>query len=563
MARENIVLHKGNEYTFGRENIGKYKIVAHIPNSDCTNKENVFTSKTIEVILPTSDTNIDIMGTTNTTFLLGTDIQYFSILYKYTGNSEYDISTLNNAAITYIKDWNNIASENEKIEIGNTESEQPIFFGVDGQGIYAILQKNQNYADQYHESIITTINGQEYIKAYVKGTCEIIDVNYQGINNMNMISSIAYPFTFKYSNDSDKLVTYLFINSGIRMLESIDTSNNSFVIKSYTTGYNHQYKYHKPTNYTDLIKNSSIEQLFQNNNNISDFIYLIKPATTHNSIKTISDSSNTDEPIMIISEGTNREIIIPETVKYISHFYGGSNATNIILPNSLIEIREYAFYGTSIEGNIQLRNINESKLSYIDAYAFKNINNTNIFAYDLNDDGQRHVIKQYLINKCKYTEDVIEDIFENYLSKDIYTVIPNILSIGEMAFSNIATGASIKNMIISNIDNINKQCFANNYFTNTVIPKKLVYTPNYKEKSICYLPNEVIIKYYNYITGKTTPYFNTQGNYSYENYSTNLGLENYADKAKIYQTFNGLSGSVNWYIIEDEVYTGPTTLSEE
>ena len=84
----------------------------------------------------------------------------------------------------------------------------------------------------------------------------------------------------------------------------------------------------------------------------------------------------------------------------------------------------------------------------------------------MNDDGQRHVIKQYLINKCKYTEDVIEDIFENYLFKDIYTVIPNILSIGEMAFSNIATGASIKNMIISNIDNINKQCFANNYFKN-------------------------------------------------------------------------------------------------
>ena len=40
-------------------------------------------------------------------------------------------------------------------------------------------------------------------------------------------------------------------------------------------------------------------------------------------------------------------------------------------------------------------------------------------------------------------------------------------------------------------------------------------------------------------------------------------LENYADKAKIYQTFNGLSGNINWYIIEDEIYTGPTALSEE
>lgn len=563
MARENITLHHSDEYTFTTNNVGKYRLIATKPNTDYNNKENVFIDKTIEVILPTSDENIDISNTTSSSaFLTGTDVDNLSLLYTYNESHGYTAEELNKAAITYIQDWNNIAPDNEKIDISNTPSEQPTYFGVDGNGIYAIIKKDESFEDRYNQKVIVNINGNEYIKAYVKGTCRIIDADYNHINDSNMISSIAYPFTFKYSeNDDDNtVITYLFINSDIELLYSINTTNKIFQRKNLDTGEINSYRYVAPDKNEDLFINKTIYTVNKTSK------YIIKAVSNgyyYEFNTTESDSS--DSISMMISEGTTRQIILPETIKHISHFYSGSNANTIIIPNSLTSIGEYAFYHSGLNGEIKFRNIFESKLWEIGPYAFAETNNLKMFPYDLSNTQNRESIKQYLISKCKYNEDVIEDIFENRIDKQIYTVIPNIFLISHHAFNNSGSGSSIKNMIISKISYIDRECFSNNTFTNIVIPKDEIFTPEYEKATICYIPSEAISLYYkNGIDGKTNPFFQTTSVLTYDNYSSVFNNYNtYKEEAGRYLTFNNISGNPHWYIIEDEVYTGPTTLSEE
>lgn len=563
MARENITLHHSDKHTFTTNNVGKYRLIATKPNTDYNNKENVFTDKTIEVILPTSDENIDISNTTTSSaFLTGTDIDYLSLLYTYNENHGYTAEELNKAAITYIQDWNSIAPDNEKIDISNTPSEQPTYFGVDGNGIYAIIKKDVSFEDRYNQKVIVNINGNEYIKAYVKGTCEIIDVDYNGKNDFDMISSIAYPFTFKYSdNENDNtVITYLFINSNIELLYSINKSNRTFKRKNLNTGDIHNYQYVIPDSSTKLFINKPIYIVNRTSK------YIIKMASNPNSSYYYMLNTTERAPSsMMISGGTVRHIILPETIEHISNFYGGSNANTIILPNSLIEIGEYAFYGSSMNGELKLRNIFESQLWKINKYAFSKTNNLKIFPYNLSDTESRANIKHYLISECRYNSDVIEDIIENRIEKKTYSVIPRLYMIDEHAFDNSGSGSSIKNIIISKITYFNKQCFANNTFENIVIPKEEIFSPEYEEATICYIPSEAISLYYkNGTDGKTNPFFQTTSVLTYDNYSSAFNNYNaYKEEASGYLTFNNISGNPHWYIIEDEVYTGSTTLSEE
>lgn len=561
MARENITLHHSDGHTFITGNVGKYRLIATKPNTDYNNKENVFTDKIIEVIHPTSNEDISISGTTTSSaFLTGTDVNNLSLLYTYNENHGYTAEELNKAAITYIQDWNGIASDNEKIDISDIPSEHPIFFGVDGNGIYAIIEKDISFKDQYNKNIIVNINGTEYIKAYVKGTCSIIDADYSGINDFNMSPSIAYPFTFKYSEDSNDntVITYLFINSSIELLYNIDTSKHIFKIRELNSGELFNYNYTTPSSNEHLSINKTAYEV----NKTSP--YIIKRAINiHNSSykfnTTILNKNST-----MINGTTVRQIIIPETITSISHFYGGSNANTIILPNSLVEIGEYAFYGSSMSGELKLRNIFESQLWKINKYAFSKTNNLKIFPYDLNDAGNRANIKRYLTSKCGYNNDVVEDIIENRIEKKNYSVIPRLYMIDEHAFDNSGSGSSIKNIIISKITYFNKQCFANNTFENIVIPKEEIFSSGYEEATICYIPSEAISSYYaNGINGKTKPFFNTL-KLTYSNYSSDFNnYSNYKNEANTYLTFENAAGQPNWYIIEDEVYTEPATLSEE
>lgn len=489
MARENITLHHRDEYTFTTNNVGKYRLIATKPNADYNNKENVFIDKIIEVILPTSDEDIDIIGTTTEPFISGTDLQYFSVLYKYTGSSEYSADELNAAAITYIKDWNSVASDEEKIDISNISSEQPTYFGTDGNGIYALLQKNKDFSNRYHESIIKTINGQEYIKAYVKGTCRIVDTDYRGAEDKNMISSIAYPFTFKYSNNSDKLVTYLFINTEIGLVHDIDTNQKTISMKPFWEdglGENSSetYKYNIPFNSFSLYKDESIETLLKDYNN---FFYILKQATFNYNYKLNTiDNSDEDTPMMI-KEGTNRQIIIPETVKKISHFYGGSNATSIILPNSLVEIGESAFEGIS-GGSISLRSYNNN-LKTIGFRAFANIQNIDLFACNIKEQ-KAFIIANICrgdsgdISKLLLDRDQLSEVLDTLIANSVKSIclLPRVEKIEQYAFENAKNSTSISNIAFSNVNSVGAAAFYNAEIKNLIIPDPLVIRPQSSEQ---------------------------------------------------------------------------------
>ena len=589
MARENITLHHRDEYTFTTNNVGKYRLIATKPNTDYNNKENVFTDKTIEIILPTSDEDIDIIGTTTEPFISGTDLQYFSVLYKYTGNSEYSADELNAAAITYIKDWNSVASNEEKIDISNISSEQPTYFGTDGNGIYALLQKNKDFSNRYHESIIKTINGQEYIKAYVKGTCRIIDTDYKGSEDKNMISSIAYPFTFKYSSDSNKLVTYLFINTEIGLVHNIDTNKKTISMKPFWEdglGENSSetYKYNIPFNSFSLYKDESIETLLKDYNN---FFYILKQATYNYNYKLNTiENSNEDIPMMI-KEGTNRHIIIPETVKKISHFYGGSNATNIILPNSLVEIGESAFEGIS-GGSISLRSYNNN-LKTIGFRAFANIQNIDLFAYNIKEqkafiiDNMCRGDNETNSTKLSLNKEQLSNLLDNLVTSESnlkYTLLPRVERIETDAFYGASSGTSIKNIIFTNIlTEVYMWAFENTYINNLIIPKALIARPKdgsysgssvIKNSNLLYLPEKAIgiaCSQDGDMNSLSTTYsslmkdeakYNDYGSNGYTythkditgSWLGNTQFDTYKNTSKDHATFKNLSGNPHFYFID-------------
>ena len=98
-----------------------------------------------------------------------------------------------------------------------------------------------------------------------------------------------------------------------------------------------------------------------------------------------------------------------------------------------------------------------------------------------------------------------------------------------------------------------------------MIPKGEIFSPRYEKSTICYIRSQAISLYYkNGIDGKTNPFFITNSVLTYNEYTSvfdNYGV--YKTEANSYLTFENTAGNPRWYIIEDEVYTGPTTLSEE
>lgn len=500
MARENIVLQKGDEHTFTQENIGKYKIVAHIPDSNYTDKTKIFTERIIEVINPTPIGNMTIGGDINNRFLTGTDTPYFSILYSLTPEYNYTIDELNEATYTYIKDWNNIASDDKKIPVSDRPDENPIYFGRDSNGIFALLDIGSSPVDIYNQNNIYIQGDNTYIKAYVKGTCSIIDVDYSDTNNFNMIPSIAYPLTF---NNNNGLTPYLFINSSIELLKNIEIQNQDKGVFT-RLGTGKENTYIKCQYESNLFMDAALSYFEKNNLN-----YILKFAerngNTYN-IRTTSDvGATSNEAIMMISGGTNRNLIIPETVKKISHFYGGSNVSNIILPSSLIEIGESAFEGIS-GGAITLREYNDN-LKVIGRRAFSDISNVRLFEYNINDK------KTFIIDNLCSSENnnystlnldreqlssVLDTLYAN--SQQLFCLLPRVEKIEELAFSNAKNSTTIRNIIFSNIiTSVGRGAFANAEINNLIIPDNLIARPESSEKpdtilsfQLLYLPERAI-----------------------------------------------------------------------
>lgn len=494
MARENIVLHKGNEYTFGQENIGKYKIVAHIPGLDYTKKENIFTDKIIEVINPSDIGDIVSGGNIISGFVAGEDTKYFSILYSFIPEYKYEINELNDAAYIYIKDWNNIVSDDKKIPVNDIPDERPKYFGQDGNGIYALLDVTSIPVDSYDPDIIYISGDHTYLKAYVKGTCSIVDADYSNTNDFNMTPSIAYPLTFQ--NDNGR-VPYLFINSSIQLLKYLKGGTFKFLESD------EENRCILCTYDNTLLMDKSLSHY----QNVEKVNYIIKFAESNRDkyvINTISEPLNDGEAMMIYS-GTNRKIIIPETIKKISHFYSGSNSEKIILPSSLIEIGESAFNGIG-GGSIALREYNNN-LEVIGEQAFANISNVRIFEFDIIKDkefilsnmcrGDSTDISKLLLNR-----EQLSNVLDTLASNSVKSIclLPRVKEIKEYAFKNAKNSTSISNIAFSNIgSSVGAAAFLNAEIKNLIIPDPLIVRPESSDNpntitssGLLYLPESAI-----------------------------------------------------------------------
>lgn len=495
--RENIVLPKGQEHTFTQENIGKYKIVAHRGGTAGSEKEEIYAIREIRIIDPTPIGNITPSTTPASAFITGTDTQYFSILYRLTPEYTYTVDELNAAAYTYIKDWNSMVSNEQKIQVSDRPDEKPVYFGEDSNGIFALLNSAGYAIDNYDENNIYISGDNTYIKAYIKGTCSIVDVDYSNENNLDMIPSIAYPLTFLSGNG--KLSTYLFVNSNIQLLKTIDINNNTFMF----IGSKEANSYTKCNAPESLLVSKSLSACQKISN------YILKFAERNGElykIKTTSDSTN-DKTVMMISGGTNRNLIIPETIKKISHFYGGGagNNENIILPSSLIEIGESAFEGMA-GGSITLREYNNN-LEVIGEQAFANISNVRIFEFDTTKD-KEFILSNMCrgdstdISKLLLDREQLSNVLDTLASKSVKSIclLPRVKEIKDCAFENAKNSTSISNIAFSNIgSSVGAAAFLNAEIKNLIIPDPLIVRPESPDNpntitssGLLYLPESAI-----------------------------------------------------------------------
>ena len=494
--RENIVLRLSDSHEFSYEDVGMYKIVAHIPNSDYTIKENIFDTRNIKVLNPTPIGDITPSTTPANAFITGTDTEYLSILYSLTPEYDYTIDELNEAAYIYINDWNNV-NDNE-IPINTTQDEKPIYFGADSNGIFSLLDIGDVPIERYNPNNIYINKSNKYIKAYVKGTCSIIDVDYSDTNNLNFVPSIAYPLTF--NDENGYMVPYLFINSNIQLLSGIQQEQDKGILRF--TGSSATHKYFKCSYESRLYIDNTLSYFKKEQVN-----YILKFAIHNQSnykINTINSAAS-GKIAMMIKNGTIRSLIIPETVKKISNFCGASNSTNIVLPNSLVEIGTAAFNGIS-GGTISLRSYNNN-LKIIGDYAFANTGNVRFFEYDIDED-KATIIENLcpengsndslLFLDKEQLSNVLDTLSLN--SAKLICLIPRVEKIGNYAFYNAKNSTSISNIILPNtITSVGMCAFSRAGINNLVIPKQIVArpksssTPNIIYNSeLLYLPDKAI-----------------------------------------------------------------------
>lgn len=495
--RENIVLSKGLEHIFNQGNIGKYKIVAHKGGTDGSQEEHIYAFREIRIIDPTPVGDI-IPGTAPVkAFITGTDTQYLSILYNLESEYEYTVDELNAAAYTYIKDWNSMVSDEQKIPVSDEPDKRPVYFGEDSGGIFALLFCDEHLVSNYDENMLYISGDSTYIKAYIRGTCSIIDIDHGTENDIDMVSSIAYPLTFR---DGNKWETYLFINSSIQLLQYINTATNTFI--SLNSDKRNTYINCSAPN--TLLVEGSLSNCQKNSN------YILKFATISGDLYKINTTLNPlnvnkNKTAMMISGGTARNLIIPETVKKISHFYSGGNVDNIILPSSLIEIGESAFECIS-GGSIALREYNDN-LETIGKRAFADSINVHFFEYDINQ-YKTFIINNVCSNNGSYypilnlDREQLSNVLDELLSKSIKSIclLPRVNRIREEAFYNADINTSIQNVIFSNIHtSVGRHAFMRSGIKNIIIPDMLVARPESSEQyntivnlQLLYLPERAI-----------------------------------------------------------------------
>lgn len=583
----------GDSYTFREIDEGKLIIQAYVGKNIT---KYLKAEKKITVKKRQSLDDIIVSGSPTKPLLTGTDIKNLTLLYHKNTNEELakmdiNVDNLNKAARTYMKDKGIIADSNS----------QNNYFSEDENGIYTYLEVEEKEKEKYVKQLF--VEGTNLIKAYIGGTCEIIDLAYDtSEGDPSLIASTAYPLIYDTSNG---YAVQLFVTTKIGLLYSINVDNNKYTYTDLTR---------QIFEYFPIQKHDNTQDYYVSSFRFNNYKNFIREQEIYSNISIKTASSR--NLAMIIKEGTMREIILPETLKEINHFYGASNATGITLPNSLKTIGEYAFYGTQFGGEIKLRSLNDSNLTKIDDYAFCKVNNTRIFLYNLKSD--RTEITTYLINKSGLPEDCINQIFDKVIEANFkdpaislnYTFIPAVRKIGDYAFSEMGSGSSINNIFIGWIPKINGDgnyslgnfIFSGDYFENIVVPRKTIetYHPQFNPnpgKALLVGPDELYIdlaikkeednqnltkiKSYSYATdsdfiaGSFNKEIMSELDEKFELDENSKG--DFHERFKLYgddvvfmnnrhkKPFMNCTGSTNWYIIDSFLgnYNTGTVLNEE
>lgn len=273
-------------------------------------------------------------------FPTGLSDSYFSIIY-HTDESYYqtlDVDELNAAARTYLS-----------YVTPDVDTSDKVYYGQDSEGIYVAIPTS-NSSTTYSNDIYTyNIDGSAAsYKVYIMGTCDIIDIG-DLPNNVELTLANGY-----YYDIAGKL--YLFLNTALNM---VCFSTNS----SGETDYSEFWYSGDSSNKKAIISNDT----YKND------AYYLKQSSSENATNLALD----DDAMMIVG-GVIDIIVTSNTLSKIEHFSNCSNVSGVIFSDNLTEIGDYAFYGGSLSGDVEI-SIDASKVTRIGKYAFSGCPNIKLF----------------------------------------------------------------------------------------------------------------------------------------------------------------------------------------
>lgn len=302
-----------------------------------------------------------------------------------TYTSTLDLDSLNQMARDYMNN------------IGQPVDDNTIFYQKDStEKIYVLVEKQDV---EYNNSIIN-IDGKDYYKVYIAGSCEIVGFqDISGGSDFNLELGNGYYYDIANS-------LYLFICTAARLV------------------------YYNASE-TGFWRNGEAEsdiKMFTSQNEYKNSSYYIGIGENIPKDESLPAISEDDNIILLFKAGTMRKLIVSDTIEDIEYFADIVNATDgIIISSSVKNIGDYAFYGSSISGTISL---NAKKLESIGTRAFSGMSNLSLLNINSSDDGYSN-----MPSTLKYIGDYAFS-GSSGVKKMNFLQCRNLETVGERAFMN-------------------------------------------------------------------------------------------------------------------------------
>jgi hypothetical protein len=258
-------------------------------------------------------------------------------------SSTLDIDSLNKMALDYMAN------------IGKEVDSNTIYYQKDSSGrIYVLVRKDDTTS--YDNDLITLEDGTLCYKVYIDGSCEIVGFqDNSGGSDFNLELGTGYYYAI-----ANQL--YLF-NCVSARLVNYNTTQTGFWLNGETES---------------DIKMFTDQETYKNH----AYYLAVGSGVTKTPLPAISSDENVT---LCFTAGTMRKLVISDTIETIEYFADIVNATDgIIISSSVKKIGDYAFYGSSISGQIT---INSPQLEEIGRYAFANMTNLSLLNINADDNG--------------------------------------------------------------------------------------------------------------------------------------------------------------------------------